>query len=87
MDVRDRAYKLRHDADMQLQRLRPEYDLADAWIGLDSLLKGAWGTENLTGHREVRDMRHARQRRVRERQDQGRVFRVQVPATRRRGSE
>jgi hypothetical protein len=47
MDVRDRAYKLRHDADMQLQRLRPEYDLADAWIGLDSLLKGAWGTENL----------------------------------------
>jgi hypothetical protein len=29
MDVRDRAYKLRHDADMQLQRLRPDEGKAD----------------------------------------------------------
>lgn len=40
-------YALRYDAEQRLKTAQAAYDLADAWIGLDSLLKGGWGRENV----------------------------------------
>jgi hypothetical protein len=41
------AHEIRCEAEAERREIDARYELADAFLGLDSLLRGAWGTENL----------------------------------------
>lgn len=47
MTLENDIYARRHTADQRRREAQADYELADAWIGLDSLLKGAWGREGV----------------------------------------
>jgi len=46
-DILSKAYRQRRAAEQTRDEATERFELADAYLGLDSLLKGAWGMESL----------------------------------------
>lgn len=42
-----KASEIKDEAERRIRTEQPRLDAAEAWLGLDGLLKGAWGTENV----------------------------------------